>query len=294
MKHAVLGVGAIGGLIGVALVSVGEDVTFIVRAEKAANYPDHLTLEQPSDSITVAARAVAKLTDSVDVLWIGTKTYQLEPALLSVNATPRLIVPLLNGTDHIALLRSRFGHDRVIPATVTVEADRTAQDHFVQRSLVRLSLAATGQATLAPLLAALQDRLGFICHFVANEQTLLWTKLCFLAPFALTSTASRKNKGDIMADRQWKAALYSAISEATAVAKAYGAEIDATTIQTILDSSPDTMRSSMLKDLLAGRQLEVDAIGGPIVRGGEKFNIPTPTTKRLIAEITARASADHA
>ncbi|HKD83326.1 MAG TPA: 2-dehydropantoate 2-reductase [Terriglobales bacterium] len=291
MKHAVLGVGAIGGLIGVALVSAGEDVTFIVRAEKAADYPDHLTLEQPTDSITVAAPAVTKLTDSVDVLWIATKAYQLESALLSVNAIPRLIVPLLNGVDHIALLRSRFGHDRVIPATIAVEADRTAQDRFVQRSMVRLSLAASGRALLSSLFATLQERLGFICRFVENEQTLLWTKLCFLAPFALASSASGKNKGDIISDPEWKSTLYSTIAEATAVAKAYGAEIDATAIQTILDTSPDTMRSSMLKDLIAGRQPELDAIGGPIVRGGEKFHIPTPMTKRLIAEITASASA---
>ena len=120
---------------------------------------------------------------------------------------------------------------------------------------------------------------------------MLWTKLCFLAPFALASSASGKNKGDIISDPEWKSTLYSTIAEATAVAKAYGAEIDATAIQTILDTSPDTMRSSMLKDLIAGRQPELDAIGGPIVRGGEKFHIPTPMTKRLIAEITASASA---
>ena len=294
MKHAVLGVGAIGGIIGVALASVVEDVTFIVRAEKLAHYPDQLTLQQPTDRITISARLVARLSEPIDVLWIATKAYQLEPALESVQARTGAVVPLLNGTDHIALLRARFGQDCVVPATIAVEADRTAQDHFVQRSIVRLSLASSGQSLLGPLLATLQDRLGFICHFVNNEQTLLWTKLCFLAPFALTSSASGKNKADIMSHPEWKATLYSVIAEATAVAKAYGAEIETATIQMIFDTSPDTMRSSMLKDLLAGRQLELDAIGGPIVRGGEKFNLPTPTTNRLMAEIASRANAHHA
>jgi 2-dehydropantoate 2-reductase len=51
------------------------------------------------------------------------------------------------------------------------------------------------------------------------------------------------------------------------------------------------MRSSMLKDFLARRELELDGIGGPIVRGGEKYGIPTPVTKRLMAEIETKVSA---
>ncbi len=39
MKHAILGAGAVGGLVGTALASLGEDVTVIVRPEKLADYP---------------------------------------------------------------------------------------------------------------------------------------------------------------------------------------------------------------------------------------------------------------
>lgn len=286
MKHAVLGVGAIGGLMATALSSIGEDVELVVRAEKLATHPERITLQQPAGFITASARAVSRLTEPVDVLWISTKAYQLRSALESIEASPKIVVPLLNGVDHIALLRSHFGDDRVAPATIAVEADRTADGHFVQRSIVRLSVAASGQALLAPVLGRLQQRLSFICHFVENEQTLMWTKLCFLAPFALTSSASGKNKGDILADPGWKDALYSSIGEASAVATACGAEINASAIQTILDTSPATMRSSMLKDLIAGRELELDAIGGPIVRGGERYGIATPSTRKLMDEIS--------
>ena len=31
---------------------------------------------------------------------------------------PRKIIPLLNGVDHVAVLRARFGHDRVVPTTI--------------------------------------------------------------------------------------------------------------------------------------------------------------------------------
>jgi len=292
MKHAVLGAGAIGGLMSAALHYVGENVALIVRPEKLSGYPQTLTLHQPERTIMAEAHPVAKLTGSVDVLWIATKIYQLESALESITATPRVVVPLLNGTDHVALLRSRFGNERVIPATIAVGADRKAEGEFVQGSIVRLHVAASGESLLGDVLARLHERLGFICGFVANEQTLLWTKLCFLAPFALTTTASNKNKGGILSDAAWKATLESAIAEALAVARAYGAVIEDSTIWTIVNTSPDTMRSSMLKDLIAGRKLELDGIGGPIVRGGEKFGIATPTSRRLMAEISAKVGAN--
>jgi 2-dehydropantoate 2-reductase len=291
MKHAILGSGAIGGLMATALGYIGEDVALIVRPEKLPGYPQILTLHQPERTVTAAAHPIAKLTAPVDVLWIATKTYQLESALQSIVAAPRAVLPLLNGTDHVALLRSRFGNDRVIPATIAVGADRKAEGEFVQGNAVRLHVAASGEALLGKVLASLQERLGFICAFIANEQTLLWTKLCFLAPFALVTAASGMDKGGVFADPQWKHQLYAAVEEAVAVANAWGAEIDAAAIESTMDPLPSTMRSSMAKDLMAGRRLELDAIAGPIVRGGEKFGIPTPTTRKLMEEISARVSA---
>jgi len=289
MKHAILGAGAIGGLMGTALAFLGEDVTLVVRPEKLAGYPEELSLEQSAGVITASAHAASRLTTPVDVLWIATKTYQLESALASIVATPGAVVPLLNGVEHIAPLRSRFGHDRVVPATIAVEAERLAEGHFAQRTTVRLNVAASGEDLLGALLARMQERLGFACRFIPNEETLLWSKMCFLAPFALVTSASRKNKGEVLADPEWKATLDSAVAEATAVATASGAEIDGAVIQKILETSPATMRSSMAKDVVAGRRLELDAIGGPIVRGGEKYGIPVPTTQKLMGMIQSQA-----
>jgi 2-dehydropantoate 2-reductase len=292
MKHAILGAGAIGGLVGTALASLGEDVTMLVRPEKLASYPRNLSLERPSGpgsgSITAPAKTVAELKDPVDVLWIATKTYQLQTALESVQAGPGSVVPLLNGVDHIAALRARFGEERVVPATIAVEAERIAPGRFIQRSpFVRLNIAKSGEPLLGAILARLGD-LGFTCQFIPNEQTLLWSKLCFLAPFALATSASGMNVGQILADGAWKQKLSSAIAEACAVANASGAQLDAAQIQAVFDSMPPGMRSSMQKDLAAGRELELDAIGGPIVRGGERYGIDVSTTAELMATIRSK------
>lgn len=291
MKHAILGAGAIGGLMGTALAGLDESVTLIVRAEKLATYPQELILEQPSGTMSAPAAHVARLTKPVDVLWIATKTYQLEAALGAIETTPGKIVPLLNGTDHIAVLRERFGRDRVIPGTIAVGADRIAEGHFRQGSAVRLNLAETGKLLLEDTLKRLQERFGFICNFVENEQTLLWAKLSFLAPFALVTAASGMDKGGVLTDPAWRGDFRAAVAETLAVARAEGAQVPASHIDDILAGSPDTMRSSLAKDLAAGRPLELDGISRPIVRGGENHGIPVPVTKKLVEIVQARAAA---
>ncbi|MGA7569150.1 MAG: 2-dehydropantoate 2-reductase [Terriglobales bacterium] len=291
MKQAVLGAGAIGGLVGTVLASLGEDVTVVVRAERLAEYPPNLYLERPSGPLTAAANAVAELTEPVDVLWIATKTYQLQTALKAVQVLPGCVVPLLNGVDHISLLRTQFGAKAVIPGTIAVEAEKAAPGRFIQRSpIVRLNLASSGEALLGGIIERL-GKLGFSCQFIANEQTLLWGKLCFLGPFALVTSASGMNGGEILADAGWRKKLSSAVAEASAVANASGAEIDARKILASFEKAPPGMRSSMQKDLAAGRKLELDAIAGPIVRGGEQHGIDISTTVELIAEIRLKVAA---
>jgi len=291
MKHAILGAGAIGGLVGTTLSSLGEDVTVVVRPEKLASYPANLVLERPSGSLTAPAKAVAAVTESVDVLWIATKTYQLQTAIEAVPVSPGSVVPLLNGVDHVAVLRSRFGRERVVPATIAVEAERISPGRFIQRSpFVLLNLASSGEPLLAVIIGQL-GKIGFNCQFIPNEQTLLWGKLSFLAPFALVTSASGMNIGEILANADWKAKLHSAIAETCAVANASGAELDAQRVRSGFASAPPAMRSSMQKDLAAGRQLELDDIGGPIVRGGARYGIDVSTTVKLTAEIRSKERA---
>ena len=108
------------------------------------------------------------------------------------------------GSTTLPCFDRRFGNERVVPGTIAVEAERTAPGHFIQRSpFVRLNLASSGEALLGPIVGQFTD-LGFTCQFIPNEQTLLWSKLCFLGPLALVTFASGKNIGDVLSDAAWK------------------------------------------------------------------------------------------
>ncbi|HEX8893517.1 MAG TPA: 2-dehydropantoate 2-reductase [Terriglobales bacterium] len=284
MKQVILGAGAIGGLVATALSSLGEDVTLIVRHEKLAAQPTTLTATSPTGTISAPVKLVSRLTEHADVLWIATKTYQLDDALVSIEVVPRIIVPLLNGIDHIVVLRGRYGHDRVVPATIAVEAERSSRGHYVHHTPVRLNLAASGEPMLADVVTRLQD-LGWLCRFIANEATLMWSKLCFLEPFALVTSASGKDNGEIQADAEWKAKLEAAVREACTVATQEGAEVDAAKILAAYPAGPPAMRASMAKDLAAGRQLELDGIAGPVLRAAFRRRIQVPTTSSLVGVI---------
>jgi len=290
MQHAILGAGGIGGLMGACLAHAGDSVTLVVRRETLAQYPRQLLLESPFGNFTVNV-SVAGDVPAVGVLWIALKATQLEPALsaLKVPDAVRAIVPLLNGIDHISLLRAKYGAGRVIPATIAVEAERVSPGHIIHRSpFARLNVLSAGRSVLANTLDQLQQ-IGFECRFIDDEPTLMWGKLVFLAPFALTTTAADKTTGEILADPNWRQLGLACLREACAVAVAEGAKIDAEAVIAGVMKMPGNMRSSMQKDVEQHKTPELEAIAGPILRGAQRHGIEVPATKRLVTEVERRA-----
>lgn len=291
MHHAILGAGGVGGLIGAALARAGENVTLIVRPENLKNYPAELSLDSPLGSFSVPVEHSAIIAGPFDVLWITVKATQLDSALRSVVVDPNqlgAVIPLLNGVDHVALLRARFGHDRVVPATISVEAERVAPGKIVHRSAsARLTVSNIGERRLASTVKQLLT-FGFTCQFAADEMKILWTKLVLLAPFALTTTASSMTIGGVILDPVWRERLEAGVREACAVSTATGTTLDPTGFLHLLDKMPPGGRSSMQKDVAAGNPPELDAIAGPILRGAKEHGLAVPVIRNLVAMIQGK------
>jgi 2-dehydropantoate 2-reductase len=290
VPHVVLGRGGVGGLIGAVLAHAGELVTVIVRSEALERHPQELSLESPLGSFSVPVSVAASLELPVEILWITVKATDLRPALNSISSVKQIgiIVPLLNGIDHIALLRDRFGYEKVVPATIAVEAERIAPGKIVQRSpFVRLNISSTGRPLLDSTVQQF-SQFGFECKFTDDESTLLWSKLVFLAPFALATTALDRPIGQIVVDASAMAQVSDAVREVCTVAVASGARVDADGVIEAIKSLPRTMRSSMQKDVDGGRLPELDAIAGPIIRGAEAHGLEATATKRFVQAIENR------
>jgi 2-dehydropantoate 2-reductase len=290
MRHAILGAGGVGGLIGACLAHTGASVALVVRPEAVAQQPKQLHLESPYGKFD-ADVAVSAEVPACDVLWLTVKATQFEAALTAIKnpGAVRAIVPLLNGIDHIAVLRAKYGAERVVPATIAVETERVKPGYIVHRSpFARLNVLSAGKDLLGGTLEQL-EKIGFTCRFIDDEPTLMWGKLVFLAPFALCTTAADKTVGEIMSDPQWRAQGEASVREACTVARAEGAKVDAEKVLAGVQGMPASMRSSMQKDVEQHKVPELEAIAGPILRGAQKHGIEVPVTKKLVAAAEKRA-----
>jgi len=54
------------------------------------------------------------------------------------------------------------------------------------------------------------------------------------------------------------------------------------------------METSMQRDQAAGRPLEIDALGGALLRRGSSKGVATPVTRRLVDEIESRSASRSA
>ena len=287
MKHAILGAGGVGGLVGAVLANAGHDITFVVRPGTERDYPRELSLESTFGNIKAPVSVVTSLAEATDVLWIAVKATQLEDAVHSIpqNVPIKAIVPLLNGIDHVERLRRQLGREKVVPGTIAVESERIGPGKVVHRSpFVRFSLATAGKELLQTSVEAFRG-FGFECRFVDDECTLLWSKLVFLAPVALSTTAARSAIRGVTSDPSRSAQLEACVREACACACAAGAKIDVNVVLAGVKNLPAGMRSSMEKDVTNGKTPELEAISGPILRAGETHSIPIPATRELVQMI---------
>jgi 2-dehydropantoate 2-reductase len=289
MRHAILGAGGVGGFVAACLAHIGESITLVVRPETLTVHPPRLQLESPFGNWTEDANWAASVPPC-DVLWLTIKATQLDSALRSITNVGQIrsVVPLLNGLDHLDVLRSKFGADRVIPATIAGEFERLSVSHFVHRTpFAVLKISARGGELLQPVTDRLQ-RLGITCNFIDDEPTLMWSKLVFLGPLALTTTAFNRTVGEVMADPKTRQQLEGSIREACAIGQAEGAKVDPDAVLKIIRNAPPGMRSSMQKDVEHGRAPELDAIGGAIVRAAKRHGLTAPITEGLMAQIAVR------
>jgi 2-dehydropantoate 2-reductase len=293
MRYAVLGVGGVGGLVGGALAKTGHDVTLLVRPGRREHYSEHLSVQSELlGNFEAPVRVADWLDEQFDVVWIAVKATVLQSALSTIPLEvlgDGVLVPLLNGVDHVGQLRDRYGAERVLPGTIRVEAEQAGPGrvrHLSEFADVQVAPNPTTQERAQTLCEELRSA-GMGCEVQDDETTMLWSKLCFLAPFALATTASEGSLGVVRADPGRWAGLEQCVNEACDVGVAEGAKVAPEPILTVLEGMPNDFRSSMQKDVAAGKAPELDSIAGPILRGGSEHGIEVSATRSLVDRVMA-------
>lgn len=132
-------------------------------------------------------------------------------------------------------------------------------------------------------LAGLITRSGMNTIALNDARGAQWTKLIFNASTNPVGALTLLHHGAATRFAPTGQLFNDLIAEGEAVAKALGIELhgDPRALVQKGASAPGKHRASMLQDVLAKRQTEVDFMNGAIVQWGEKAGVPTPLNKAL-------------
>ena len=293
LRVAVLGPGGVGGLLAGLLARAGHDVLCIARdstAEILRAEGVHVRSGMFGE-FTARVSADTALREPVDLCFVTVKHTALDDGLERVSAEALgdgLIIPLLNGVEHPQALRERYRPELVVPGVIRVEATRLQPGVIVHTSPFADIELASGTASRRRMEAAAQvlAGAGFGSRVRDDEGEMLWAKMGFLAPTALLTTRYMQTVGEIRTEHG--AELSAAIAEVAAVAGACGAKLDPARIEGFFRAVQADMKSSMLRDAEAGRPIELDAIGGSVLRAAALHGVPVPVFTELVLRLSSR------
>ncbi|MFI6486045.1 ketopantoate reductase family protein [Streptomyces sp. NPDC050564] len=288
---AVLGPGGVGGLLA-ALLARAEHRVICLAGDETAQLlaADGIRVRSAHfGDFTARVEADTELREPVDACLIAVKATALDAALERVPAKALgdtgLVVPLPNGVEHPAALRARYRPEQVAPAVIRVESTRLAPgliEHGSPFADIDLTGDTVPRARLDALAGALEWA-GARVRIQDDEAATLWAKMSFLAPLALLTTRYGVPLGDVRTLHREE--LVALIEEIATVSRANGAPVDPATALAQYDAFPAAMKSSMQRDAEAGRALELDAIGGALLRAAARSGVPVPVATRLVTEL---------
>ena len=285
MTVAVLGLGGIGGMLVGRTGALGIGTETTVEAIRAGG----LTLVHDRQTTVTHPEVVARLDRPVSLLVVAVKAFSLEAAVERVppgSLDGAVVLPLLNGLEHVELLRRRVGAVVAAGSIGAVEAFSPEPGFVVQRSTGAVITAASdelGPEALERILAPL-DLAGIELVVTDGERAVLWEKAARLAVLAAAAIASGKPVGELRDDPAWRRRLEAALGEACAVAAADGVGLEAATQWSIVERLPASLVPSAARDASVGRTTELDAITGSVVRAARRLDVWTPMLDGLLTD----------
>lgn len=309
-RFLVFGAGAIGSVFGGMLAGGGNPVDLVGRQDHMeAIRRGGLAIEgllgdhrvRPSGAWTALAdvpadppvRAVLVCVKST-----ATAAAVQELALSGLVREGTPVVSLQNGLGNLEKIREAFGPDAAVGGRVIFGAESREPGRVfvsVWADDVLLGGPASGKGIAdAESLAGEFTRCGIRTRFTRDIQAALWGKVLYNVGLNPLSCLLDVPYGKLEEEKSAKALLEGAIREAYRVAvreadlgfpdeNAYMALFFGTLLP-----STRSHHSSMLQDMEKGRETEIEAITGEVIRRGRKHGIPTPVNDVLYGLVKAR------
>ena len=294
MRIAVLGAGSIGCLIAAKLVEAGHDVLVHARGEHGAvlalsglNISGVWDFQILPNQWTVSldeAGIHPSLEKSFDQSIITCKAKDTEKlAEIAAQITDGPVLSLQNGLgNHEILSRYVFENSAVGVTTNAVKRISPGQIEWVGRGSIAVG-GPTGEQFIETL--SMLD-----AEYNHDVSSIIWNKLLINVAINPLAAICGVMNGELLSEPLLSQAE-STMLEAANVARLLGVEVaeDHILIQnlhSVLDSTAEN-ECSMLADVKAGRETEIDVLCGQVVARGEKLGVPTPLNSMLLSQIKA-------
>jgi 2-dehydropantoate 2-reductase len=284
---AVLGPGAVGGSLAVRLCRAGIRTICVAPAEVTGLIAlAGLMVETEGRTLEARPETSERLEESVGLLLVTVKAPDLEEAIAQVEpeaVASAVVLPLLNGLEHMELLRERFGNRLAAGSVSHYQAYRAGRVQIIETTRGPLITMASDDLTRRELeeTAETLNQARLEVRIATNERRVLWRKAARIAALAAATAATGQSIGELRRNPEWRKKLEEAVGESCAVAAAEGIDLNIGEQWTIIDSLPSELTPSATRDIADGRRSELDAIVGSVLRAGERVGVPCPTLRQL-------------
>lgn len=326
MKVAIIGAGAIGGYVGVKLALSGEDVTFMVRgANLDAIRKNGMKLVMSDDSEHVA-RNVKATNDYAqagpqDIVILAMKAHQVEAV---ANDAPKLfgndtvVVTMQNGipywyfhkhggelagsrvtsVDPIGLISEKIPARRVIGCVVYPASELIAPGVVKHIEGDRFPVGELDGITSERVrrVAECFTKAGFKAPVLEDIRAEIWLKLWGNLTFNPISALSRSTLVDICQYPPTRELAAAMMNEAQTIANKLGITFRVPLEKRIAGAEKvGKHKTSMLRDVEARREPEIDALVGSVVELGHLTKTPTPhiDTVYALTKLLAKTIAEE-
>ena len=294
MRFTIYGTGGVGGYFGGKLAQAGENVTFIARGK---NLEALKTSGLQVDSILgnfllkpVQVVDSSQLPKDMDVILLAIKAWQLDSAIRDIKSMmgeQAMILPLLNGMEHMDKLRMEFG-DCVLGGLCRISSFLIAPGH-VSHVAVNPHIAFNEwNREASPRVNELRSvfsKIGDItCEVPSNIELAMWEKYLLICAFSGVGAVTRQPVGVFRAAPESRVMFVNALNEVVAVARARGVDLTEESARSVLariDQTQPDMIASMQKDIMEGRPSELEAQTGALVRMAHAAGVSVPTHEMI-------------
>ena len=295
VRLLVVGAGGVGGYFGARLAASGRDVAFLVRPSRAAQLAQGVILRTGNEETVIPVRALitGQSSERFDAILLAVKAYQLPGAIDAIRphvAAHTMILPVLNGMQHLDELRAQFGSDAVIGGLAQIVTSLDEQGRIIDQGMFHDLVYGEWSGARSSRIVALDQLLGgagFNARLSLQIEREMWEKWAFLASMAAVTCLMAGDIGQVARTPGGAGFVERLFAEVAQTVAAAGQPLSqgfrSRTLSLLTDRS-STLTSSMFRDMKAGRPVEAEQIIGDLIARAAAQEVATP----LLASVLVR------